>query len=101
MLDANSAGRQSRIAQRKAFIHLIQNARFLPGHIPKITSLLWRKSRGKPVPFFFRLLHPEYRVEDLAIAATRAPAPGRGRGKKILNARPIGVGEGDLKHRPP
>jgi len=101
MLGDDSAARQSRIAQRKAFIHLIQNARFLPRHISQITGLLWRKSRRKPVPFFFRLLHPEYRVEDLAIAATRTPAPGRGRGKEILNARPIGVGEGDLKHRPP
>ena len=89
------------VAQGQAFLHLIQNARFFPGHIPKIASLLRRKSRRQPVPLFFRLLHPEYRVEDLAIAATGSPATGRNLGKKTLNTRPIGVGEGDLKHLPP
>ena len=72
------------VAQGQAFLHLIQNARFFPGHVPKITSLLRRKSRRQPVPFFFRLLHPEYRVENFSIAAAGPPAAGRGHWKKIL-----------------
>jgi hypothetical protein len=96
MEKCRSETRQFLTAHWKKFIHLIQHSRLLPGHIPKITSLLWWKIGRKPMPFLFLLLYPQYRVENLAIAAAGPPARGTKIGKETLDASPIVVRERDL-----
>jgi hypothetical protein len=94
--NSRSATRKLCATYWKQLIHLVENARLLPGHISKITSLLRRKSGRKPVPFLFSLLQPEYRVENFPIAAAR-PTAGRSKvGKETLDARPVVVGKRDL-----
>ncbi|AIP36813.1 hypothetical protein DR64_5832 [Paraburkholderia xenovorans LB400] len=48
------------------------------------------------MPFLFLLLYPQYRVENLAIAAAGPPARGTKIGKETLDASPIVVRERDL-----